>query len=84
MRNGQGTLWLPDSKENLRRRYTGDWVNDKKEGRGTMFFENEDRYDGFWKENQCSGEGRLIYKNGDVYVGQWHDGRRSGYGVFTR
>jgi radial spoke head protein 1 len=84
MRNGQGTLWIKDEKSNLRRRYTGDWCNDKKEGRGTMFFPTEDRYDGFWKENQPSGEGRMIYKNGDVYVGQWHDGKRSGYGVFTR
>ena len=30
----------------LRREYTGDWINDKKTGRGTMFFKNEDRYDG--------------------------------------
>jgi len=32
-----------DAKKNLRRRYTGDFINDKKEGRGTMFFPNEDR-----------------------------------------
>lgn len=31
----------------LRREYTGDWVNDKKSGRGTMFYKNEDRYDGY-------------------------------------
>ena len=30
----------------LRREYTGDWLNDKKTGRGTMFYKNEDRYDG--------------------------------------
>lgn len=42
-RNGQGTLWVLDGKKNLRRRYTGDFVHDKKEGRGTMFFPNEDR-----------------------------------------
>ena len=33
----------------LRREYTGDWVNDKKSGRGTMFYKNEDRYDGYDK-----------------------------------
>lgn len=49
--NGQGTLWVLDAKKNLRRRYTGDWIDGKKEGRGTMFFPNEDRYDGFWKKN---------------------------------
>ena len=31
----------------LRREYTGDWLNDKKTGRGTMFYKNEDRYDGY-------------------------------------
>jgi hypothetical protein len=82
--NGQGTLWVLDEKKNLRRRYTGDWVNDKKEGRGTMFFNNEDRYDGFWKDNLQFGEGRMIYKNGDVYVGHWDNGKRSGYGVLTK
>lgn len=58
-----------DPKKNLRRRYTGDWIEGKREGRGTMFFPNEDRYDGFWKNNSPCGEGRMIYKNGDVYVG---------------
>ena len=33
----------------MRREYTGDWVNDKKSGRGTMFYKNEDRYDGYDK-----------------------------------
>lgn len=84
LREGQGTLWVPDAKKNLRRRYTGDWVKDKKQGRGTMFFSNEDRYDGFWMNNRPSGEGRMIYKNGDVYVGNWDDGKRSGYGVLTK
>jgi hypothetical protein len=31
----------------LRREYTGDWVFDRKTGRGTMFFKNDDRYDGY-------------------------------------
>lgn len=84
MRQGQGTLWVPDEKKNLRRRYTGDWVKDKKQGTGTMFFANEDRYDGFWSDNKPCGEGRMIYKNGDVYVGKWDNGKRSGYGVLTK
>ncbi len=46
MRNGQGTLWVMDAKNKLRREYTGDWVNDRKTGRGTHFYINDDRYDG--------------------------------------
>ena len=61
MRNGQGkfiplnikqriislgTLWIFEGKNKLKREYTGDWVFDRKTGRGTQFFKNEDRYDG--------------------------------------
>ena len=48
VRNGQGTYWVSEGKNKLRREYTGDWQNDKKTGRGTMFYKNGDRYDGLW------------------------------------
>jgi len=68
----------------LRREYTGEWVNDKKSGRGTMYFKNEDRYDGYWLNDLPHGEGRMIYHNGDIYEGQWSLGKKSGYGVLTK
>ena len=68
-RNGQGTLWVKDKKRKLKRKYTGDWIDDKKFGRGTMFFDNDDRYDGFWEDDLPHGDGRMIYANGDVYEG---------------
>jgi len=30
----------------LRREYTGEWINDKKEGKGAFFYQGGDRYDG--------------------------------------
>jgi len=83
MRNGHGTLWVLDGKK-LRREYTGEWINDKKSGRGTMYFKNEDRYDGYWLNDLPHGEGRMIYHNGDIYEGQWSLGKKSGYGVLTK
>ena len=68
----------------MRREYTGDWLNDKKTGRGTMFFQNGNRYDGLWLDDKPHGEGRMIYANGDVYEGMWFMGQRSGYGVVTK
>ena len=68
----------------LRREYTGRWINDRRNGRGTMYFKNEDRYDGFWIDDQPHGEGRMIYQNGDIYEGQWSFGKKSGYGVLTK
>lgn len=55
----------------LRREYTGDWVNEKKTGKGTMFYANGDRYDGLWLDDKPHDEGRMIYSNGDVYEGKW-------------
>jgi len=71
-------------KYRLRREYTGEWVNDKKEGKGAFFYKNGDRYDGLWVEDLPQGEGRMIYSNGDIYEGQWHEGKRNGYGSLTK
>ncbi|KAL4490320.1 hypothetical protein ABPG72_004359 [Tetrahymena utriculariae] len=84
VRNGQGTFWVCEGKNKLRREYTGDWVDDKKTGKGTMFYNNGDRYDGLWLDDKPHDEGRMIYANGDVYEGQWFVGKRSGYGVMTK
>lgn len=50
MRNGQGTFWKHEGGR-LRREYTGDYKNDRKNGRGTMFFSNDNRYDGMWLDD---------------------------------
>ena len=53
MRNGNGTYWVVQNKKysltssrRLRREYTGEWLNDKKEGKGAFFYGTGDRYDG--------------------------------------
>jgi len=38
MRHGQGTFWVYEGKNKLRREYTGDFSKDMKTGRGTMFY----------------------------------------------
>lgn len=68
----------------LRREYTGEWMNDKREGRGAFFYKNGDRYDGLWANDLSQGEGRMIYANGDIFEGQWHEGKRNGYGSLTK
>jgi hypothetical protein len=37
--------------------YEGEWVRGKKEGRGTLIFQNGDTYEGEWKEGLISGVG---------------------------
>jgi hypothetical protein len=68
----------------LVRSYTGQYLNDQKHGKGTMFFENGCRFDGHWETNAITGFGRMIYATGDVYVGNWKHNMRHGYGVFTK
>ena len=36
-----------DQDENL---YEGEWVNNKKDGRGVQIYPNGTRYDGWWKD----------------------------------
>ena len=42
----------------------GEWVNGKKEGKGSYKFPNGDFYEGEWKNDQIMGEGKFIYKDG--------------------
>jgi len=71
-------------RKEVKKRIPGTWVSDKKSGRGSMFYANEDRYDGFWLDDLTHGEGRMIYQNGDIYEGQWSFGKKSGYGILTK
>ena len=37
--------------------YNGSWLNDEKNGRGSMKYNNEDRYEGEWKKGLKDGFG---------------------------
>lgn len=67
--------------------FAGDYVNGKKNGRGTyMYFGSGDSYNGQWKEDMKHGMGRMEYKGKGregEYQGYWENDRRHGEGVFT-
>lgn len=47
--SARGRTSIPlDLPLRMRREYTGDWVNDKKTGKGTMFYPDGNRFDGLW------------------------------------
>lgn len=49
-------------------KYTGEWMDDKKCGKGTYFYHNSgDMYEGEWNDNMKNGQGTYKYSNGDVY-----------------
>ena len=54
-------------------KYIGERKNNKKEGKGIMYYINGDRYEGDWKNNFTDGKGILYNKNGDRYEGDLKD-----------
>lgn len=55
--------------------YKGNWVNNKKEGRGKYYYaEIAAKYKGEFKDDLPWGSGRLIFDSGDVYSCGWVKG----------
>jgi hypothetical protein len=50
-----------------RKEYAGNWVNDRKDGYGTLYYKNGEVYDGEWFDGKRSGWGRMSYEDGSVY-----------------
>ena len=81
MRHGKGTYWLCIGKNKYRKFYTGDWFENKKEGKGIYFYKDGGCYDGNWKNSKRHGKGLMIYANGDIYEGNWINDLKHGYGI---
>jgi len=66
--------------------YTGAFVNDQRQGHGTLVFaygsKDQGEYVGGWLDNVMHGQGTRRYPNGDVYVGEYRQGKRHGEGRF--
>jgi vacuolar-type H+-ATPase subunit H len=51
--------------------YTGELLDGKRQGRGTMNYNNGDVYTGSWSEDQRNGQGEMISFNQTNFVGEW-------------
>ncbi len=49
--------------------YCGEWINNKPDGFGKIYFPNEDYFEGEFYEGQAKGVGRLYYNDGSVFEG---------------
>ena len=50
-------------------KYEGKWVEDQRNGRGTLDFANGDRFTGEFKDGvRKDGPGLYVFANGDRYV----------------
>lgn len=64
--------------------YSGDWVYGRREGEGTVSFDNEDSYAGSWKNDVYEGEGVYEFHDGGVYSGEWKNGLQNGFGTYRK
>lgn len=54
-------------------KYTGDFKDDKKSGKGLMEYNDGDTYEGDWANDLRNGKGTLTHPNGEKAVLQWKD-----------
>ena len=68
-----------DYRKNVR--YEGEFVEDKKCGKGQIMFLSGDEYKGEFKDNKFNGYGRYKWKNGEEYIGYYLNGKFHGEGL---
>eukprot|EP00760_Papus_ankaliazontas_P035760 PhM_4_TR800/c0_g1_i1/m.8557 len=62
-------------KDTTINRYTGTFVDGKREGSGVFLYEDGSKYEGQWVANERHGEGRFTHPNGTLYMGKFENGR---------
>jgi hypothetical protein len=68
-------------EDNIRKKYEGEFLNDKPYGKGTLYFKNGDRYVGDFINDNMEGKGIFYYKNGSRYEGDFHNNKKGGKGI---
>uniref|UniRef100_A0A665WCY8 MORN repeat containing 2 n=1 Tax=Echeneis naucrates TaxID=173247 RepID=A0A665WCY8_ECHNA len=63
--------------------YTGEWLEDRMHGQGTLRYPSGALYEGQFKDNTYHGTGTYTFPNGSSYKGQFHMNRLEGDGAFT-
>ena len=63
-------------------KYIGELKNDKREGKGIMYYNNGERYEGEWKNDINEGKGIYYFKSGNRYEGEFKNDKREGKGIY--
>ncbi|NXG94675.1 R10B2 protein, partial [Stercorarius parasiticus] len=78
-RHGKGTVYYDQEHTSW---YSGDWVNNVKEGWGMRCYKSGNIYEGQWEKNVRHGKGRMRWLTANQeYTGQWVYGIQHGYGT---
>ncbi len=77
-KQGRGTYMRSDGTK-----YEGEYVDDRKEGKGRCSWANGNVYVGAWSGGIQQGSGVLTCPDGRRYEGEWVQGKQHGRGFFT-
>lgn len=55
--------------------YKGEWIKDKKQGKGFYKWRNGNTYKGDWKNDQMNGRGEFVSPNAKTIVGMWKENK---------
>ncbi len=75
-KNGMGSQYYPDAT------YVGNWVNDKRSGKGKIIWNDGGSYDGDWADDKRNGKGKIVWKDSSNYYGDWVEDFRTGKGKY--
>jgi len=74
--NGFGTMLYTDGSK-----YTGEFRQGMREGKGLYYYANKNKFLGEWKKDLRWGEGKMEFTNGDVYTGSFANNQMQGMGT---
>ena len=77
LRHGHGEM-----SDEVGNRYVGEWVNDKRSGKGVYTFASGDVYEGQWLDGMYHGYGKYTSAESDEYEGEWQQDKMSGKGKY--
>ena len=58
--------------------YTGEWKNDKQNGKGKLIKHNQDIYEGAFSDGMLNGNVSVSYADGSVFRGIYKNNKRNG------
>nr|XP_019938537.1 PREDICTED: radial spoke head 10 homolog B2 [Paralichthys olivaceus] len=78
VQHGRGThVWMLRQTDGAQysqsNRYTGDFVQGQRHGRGTFFYADGAIYEGEWRNDKKHGKGKFTSKDGHVFEGEFVD-----------
>ena len=66
--------------------YEGKYINNRKEGFGSFYWNDGSFYKGFFRNDVREGYGKMIWKNNneiiDIYEGNWTNNEKNGFGIY--